>query len=72
MEAKTLFDLKYGYYRNILNKPAIPLEARQFIFNCMEAYAALQIKKSTVPVGQSEQLCLQCKKEPATKGIGAI
>jgi len=39
MEPKEVFDRKYEVYRNLLRKPAIPLEARQMIFDAMEEYA---------------------------------
>ena len=38
--AKQIFDSRYEYYRNMENKPAIPLEARQMIFDAMEEYAS--------------------------------
>tara|TARA_R110001592_G_C12624497_1_gene698407 strand:- start:52 stop:294 length:243 start_codon:yes stop_codon:yes gene_type:complete len=38
MTPKEIFDKRYLYYRDMLNKPAIPLEARQLIFDVMEEY----------------------------------
>lgn len=36
--AKNIFDKYYEVYRNLHNKPAIPLEARQMIFDTMQEY----------------------------------
>tara|TARA_R110000772_G_scaffold50113_1_gene115305 strand:+ start:159 stop:518 length:360 start_codon:yes stop_codon:yes gene_type:complete len=41
--AKEIFDKRYLYYRDMLNKPAIPLEARQLIFDAMEEYAQSKV-----------------------------
>ena len=37
---KEIFDKRYEFYRNIENKPPIPLEARELIFNVMQEYAS--------------------------------
>ena len=41
---KEIFDNRYLYYRDMLNKPAIPLEARQLIFDVMEEYHQSKLK----------------------------
>ena len=43
--AKEIFDKKYAFYRNLENKPAIPLEARQIIFNSMTDFARQKCKE---------------------------
>ena len=54
MKAKEIFDKKYEYYRNMLNKPAIPLEARQLIFDCMEDYKDAELKEAEKAIEQNE------------------
>jgi hypothetical protein len=41
---KEIFDNRYLYYRDMLNKPAIPLEARHLIFDVMEEYHQSKLK----------------------------
>lgn len=41
---KEIFDNRYIHYRDMLNKPAIPLEARQLIFDVMEEYHQSKLK----------------------------
>ena len=36
---KEIFDKRYEFYRNMENKPLIPLEARELIFAVMQEYA---------------------------------
>ena len=43
--AKQIFDNRYSYYRDMLRKPAIPLEARQLIFHVMEEYHKVKLKE---------------------------
>ena len=44
MKTKEIFDKKYEFYRNMENKPAIPLEARELILEAMEEYAQERTK----------------------------
>ena len=53
--AKQIFDSRYEYYRNMENKPAIPLEARQMIFDAMELYAS-QSQSSVLPRDNTKEL----------------
>ena len=46
---KQIFDNRYLYYREALDRPAIPLEARQLIFNVMQEYANETVKNLTIP-----------------------
>jgi len=55
--SKEIFDAKYEYYRNMLRKPAIPLEARQLIFDCMEEYT---IQQHTL---EGQRLFVECDVE---------
>ena len=43
--AKQVFDKVYEFYRNMENKPAIPLEAREMIFSAMHQFATLHAQK---------------------------
>jgi len=49
--AKEIFDRKYEFYRNMENKPVIPIEAREMIFNAMEEYAQ-QLKEAQSPTDE--------------------
>jgi len=46
--AKEVFDEKYEYYRNMENKPPIPLEARELIFQAMEQYHESRMKEEFI------------------------
>ena len=46
--AKEVFDEKYEYYRNMENKPPIPLEARELIFQAMEQYHESRMKEELI------------------------
>ena len=56
---KEIFDNRYLYYRDMLRKPAIPLEARQLIFDVMEEYHKSQLKNLGV-IGDVS-ICQRCK-----------
>jgi hypothetical protein len=46
--AKEVFDEKYEYYRNMENKPPIPPEARELIFQAMEQYHESRMKEELI------------------------
>ena len=58
MTAKETFDKNYEQYRNLHGKKAIPLEARQLVFDTMEEYAQTKINSLDL-----SSVRLSCMKE---------